>query len=88
MPPKAFYKQGSNTPLSRGKWDAMEGGIRVPSVIEWPSVIKSRISTYPSSTMDIFPTIVDIFPLSNPVPKTTKIKPRKKVCSRGIASVK
>ena len=23
MPPKAKYQKGSNTPLSRGKWDAM-----------------------------------------------------------------
>ena len=49
--------------LKGQKGDIWEGGIRVPSIIEWPSVIKSRISTYPSSTMDIFPTIVDILNL-------------------------
>ena len=51
--------------LKGQKGDIWEGGIRVPSIIEWPSVIKSRISTYPSSTMDIFPTIVDILNLSD-----------------------
>ena len=57
--------------LKGQKGDIWEGGIRVPSVIEWPSVIKSRISTYPSSTMDIFPTIVDILNL----PDSTMLMP-------------
>ncbi len=37
-----------------------EGGIRVPGIIEWPSVIKPKVTKYPVSTMDIFPTIADI----------------------------
>jgi len=37
-----------------------EGGLRVPCIIEWPAEIKSRITDYPASTMDIFPTIADI----------------------------
>jgi len=57
--------------LKGQKGDIWEGGIRVPSIIEWPSVIKSRISTYPSSTMDIFPTIVDILNL----PDSTMLMP-------------
>ena len=37
-----------------------EGGLRVPCIIEWPAVIKPRISSYPSGTFDIFPTLADI----------------------------
>ncbi|MCP4310315.1 MAG: sulfatase-like hydrolase/transferase [Bacteroidetes bacterium] len=38
-----------------------EGGIRVPCVIEWPAgVDKNRVTDYPASTMDIFPTIAEI----------------------------
>ena len=60
MPPKAFYKQGSNTPLSRGKWDAMEGGIRVPFIISGPKIkagIESKISI---TFSDLLPTIIDL----------------------------
>lgn len=37
-----------------------EGGIRVPAIIEWPEKIKPKVSSYPASTMDIVPTILDI----------------------------
>lgn len=38
-----------------------EGGLRVPAIIEWPNGIDTpRITTYPSSTLDIFPTLIDI----------------------------
>jgi len=38
-----------------------EGGLRVPGIIEWPAVIsESRITKYPSCTIDIFPTLSDI----------------------------
>ncbi len=41
-----------------------EGGLRVPCIIEWPAEIKqSRITDYPASTMDIFPTIADLVEL-------------------------
>ena len=40
-----------------------EGGLRVPSIIEWPAKIDARISDYPASTMDIFPTLADILDL-------------------------
>ncbi len=45
------------------KGSVWEGGLRVPGIIEWPSAIKSRITSYPASTMDIFPTIADILDL-------------------------
>jgi arylsulfatase A-like enzyme len=38
-----------------------EGGLRVPSILEWPARIKkSGITGFPSNTSDIFPTILDI----------------------------
>lgn len=38
-----------------------EGGLRVPSIIEWPAGIASpRVTSYPACTMDIFPTLVEL----------------------------
>jgi arylsulfatase A-like enzyme len=37
-----------------------EGGLRVPAIIEWPAVIKPRITPYPAGTVDIFPTLAEI----------------------------
>jgi arylsulfatase A-like enzyme len=49
-----------------------EGGLRVPCMIEWPAGIKkSRITDYPASTMDIFPTIADLLDL----PKSSMVLP-------------
>ena len=48
-----------------------EGGLRVPAIIEWPKVIKPKVTNYPASTMDIFPTIADIINL----PDTDLLKP-------------
>lgn len=43
------------------KGTLFEGGIRVPTIIEWPSVIaKNRITDVPCNTIDIYPTIVDL----------------------------
>lgn len=42
------------------KKDFYEGGLRVPAIIEWPGTIQPRVSNYPSSTMDIFPTLIEI----------------------------
>ena len=42
------------------KKDFYEGGLRVPTVIEWPARIKPRVSNFPSGTVDIFPTLIDI----------------------------
>ena len=57
--------------LRGSKTTIWEGGLRVPAVIEWPQVIKPRITHYPASTMDIFPTIADILDL----PETDLLKP-------------
>ena len=37
-----------------------EGGIRVPGIIEWPGQVKPRISSFPASTLDMFPTLIEI----------------------------
>lgn len=51
------------------KGSVYEGGLRVPAIIEWPSRISDpRISNYPSCTMDILPTLLD-------VSRTTPSKP-------------
>ena len=60
MPPKRFYKEGSNFPLSRGKWDAMEGGIRVPFIIAGPKVKAGLEAKTPITFSDLLPTITDI----------------------------
>ncbi len=50
------------------KGSVYEGGLRVPCIIKWPKVIKpNQISSYPASTMDIFPTIASILNLSHDV---------------------
>ncbi len=53
------------------KGSLWEGGIRVPGIVEWPAVIKPRVTDYPASTMDIFPTIAEILNL----PDTVFLKP-------------
>jgi arylsulfatase A-like enzyme len=58
--------------LRGNKGKIYEGGLRVPCIIEWPAGIKqSRITSYPASTMDIFPTIADILEL----PESSMVQP-------------
>lgn len=53
------------------KGSVYEGGIRVPGIMEWPRVIKPRITTYPASVMDLFPTVAEIVGL----PESVMTKP-------------
>ncbi|MEM0895576.1 MAG: sulfatase-like hydrolase/transferase, partial [Verrucomicrobiota bacterium] len=46
--------------LRGNKGNLYEGGIRVPGIIEYPAAIKPRITSYPASAMDIFPTIAEL----------------------------
>jgi arylsulfatase A-like enzyme len=64
------------------KGSVWEGGLRVPGVIEWPAVIKPRITSYPASTIDIFPTIADILGL----PASVFIQPVDGVSLRSLFS--
>jgi len=49
--------------LRGNKASVYEGGLRVPGIIEWPSVIAPRVTQYPACTMDLFPTIADLLEL-------------------------
>jgi len=60
MPPKRIYKESYNYPLSRGKWDANEGGIRVPFIVVGPGIEKNVESKSIISFSDILPTIIDL----------------------------
>ena len=43
------------------KGSVYEGGLRVPTIIEWPEKItKPRITNYPAGAVDIFPTLADV----------------------------
>lgn len=53
------------------KGSVYEGGLRVPAIIEWPSMIQPRISSYPACTMDLFPTVADLLGL----PEDIFVKP-------------
>jgi arylsulfatase A-like enzyme len=53
--------------LRGNKGSVWEGGLRVPGIIEWPAVIRSRVTRYPASTMDIFPTLAHILDLPDSV---------------------
>tara|TARA_B100001079_G_scaffold192414_1_gene166234 strand:+ start:554 stop:1981 length:1428 start_codon:yes stop_codon:yes gene_type:complete len=58
--PRKYYEESYNYPLSRGKWDATEGGIRVPFIVMGPRVNKTRYSETPISFSDLLPTIIEI----------------------------
>ncbi len=53
--------------LRGNKGSVYEGGLRVPGIIEWPAVIRPRVTDYPACTMDLFPTVADILGLSDDV---------------------
>ena len=46
--------------LRGNKGTIYEGGLRVPAVIEWPAKIRPRISRFPASVLDIFPTLLEL----------------------------
>lgn len=60
IPGAKQYEESYNYPLSRGKWDAMEGGVRVPLIIRGPGIKPGIESTVPVSGTDMLPTIVDL----------------------------
>ena len=54
-------KQGFTAGLSGRKGSLLEGGIRVPAIIEWPAKIKKpRRTSMPCNTSDILPTLLEI----------------------------
>jgi arylsulfatase A-like enzyme len=53
--------------LRGNKGSVYEGGLRVPGIIEWPAVVKPRITHFPACTMDLFPTVADVLGLPDDV---------------------
>jgi arylsulfatase A-like enzyme len=51
---------GSAGHLSGRKRSLLEGGIRVPGLIEWPAKIKPGVTAIPAVTSDYLPTILDL----------------------------
>ena len=60
LPPRRKYKHSYNYPLSRGKWDAKEGGIRIPFIVSGPNIEPNSFSDTPVSLADVLPTIADL----------------------------
>ena len=58
--PRRKYPKSYNYPLQRGKWDAMEGGIRVPLIVCGPKVKKGTYSSIPVSSVDFLSTIMHL----------------------------
>ena len=51
----------SNLPLRAGKGWLYEGGIREPLIVKWPGVTRpNSTSTYPVTSTDFFPTILEM----------------------------
>lgn len=51
----------SQLPFRKGKGWLYEGGIRVPMIARWPGRIRAdTISGLPASTMDLFPTLMEL----------------------------
>ncbi len=54
-------KVTDNTPLRSGKGALYEGGIRVPTIIRWPSITSpNATSDYPITTQDFYPTLLEM----------------------------
>ena len=58
--PKKYYEKSYNYPLKRGKWDATEGGVRVPFIMSGPNIKSNIYSNTPISFSDLLPTIIDL----------------------------
>ena len=50
----------ANTPLRAGKGWLYEGGIREPLIIKWPGVAKPAVSDAVVTSMDFYPTILEM----------------------------
>lgn len=61
-------RQQGSPGLFRGRKGSLyEGGIRVPSLLEWPAVINdNRQTNMPTVTSDYYPTIIDVLDLDIP----------------------
>ena len=60
IPGAKKYERSYNYPLSRGKWDAFEGGVRVPLIISGPGIKNGSESAIPVSGSDLLPTLIEL----------------------------
>lgn len=58
IPGARKYEHSYNHPLSRGKWDALEGGVRVPLIMRGPGIAPGSHSAVPVSGVDLMPTVL------------------------------
>jgi len=64
-------KSAKQTPLRSGKANLYEGGIREPLIVRWPGVVqKGSTCSEPVTSVDFFPTFLDILDLKNKAPNT------------------
>ncbi|MCM2373627.1 sulfatase [Aporhodopirellula aestuarii] len=57
----------SNRPLRAGKGHLYEGGLRIPLIVRWPGKVKAGVEiATPVSTLDLFPTFVEIAGIPKP----------------------
>ena len=60
IPGAKKYEKSYNFPLSRGKWDAYEGGVRVPLIVSGPGIKYGTESATPVSGTDLLPTLIEL----------------------------
>ncbi len=58
-----------NSPLREGKGYLYEGGVRVPLLVRGPGIKPGSTSTTPMSSVDYFPTILELAGLAAPTPE-------------------
>lgn len=54
------FPEGNNGNLKEQKGTLYEGGIRIPALIEWPNTIRTNSSNVTASTVDVFPTFLEL----------------------------
>ena len=60
IPGARKYTQSLNHPLQAGKWDALEGGVRVPLIVSGPGVPSSSHASCHVWGADLLPTIASL----------------------------
>ena len=56
-----YLRSTSNAPLRAGKGYPYEGGVRVPLIVRWPGMVEpGSTCAVPASSIDFFPTIMQI----------------------------
>ena len=66
-----FREAGGSAGLLReGKGTAYEGGMRVPAIFHWPGTIRPDVITGLGSTLDLFPTVLNLAGLDLPQDRT------------------